>query len=143
MKGTFWRFYSVACRQAYTKKNIASAFRATGICPFNPDAVTRLITGDTNPVTVPTSTVVTSSQPAVDILSQLKTPRKSRDVHQQIQLAIEVLCQTGDVNVAIAVVKRYGHTTQTALATAEIRGTSLLMYVDSMGARRLQLLTDR
>jgi len=52
LKGIFWRFYSAACRQAYTKKNIASTFRTTGICPFNPDAITRLITGDTNPVTV-------------------------------------------------------------------------------------------
>ena len=122
MKGTFRRFYSAASRQANTKKIIASAFCATGICPFNPDAVTRLITGDTNPVTVPTSTVATSSQLAVDILSQLNTPHKSRDVRQQTQLAIEALRQTGDVNVAIAVVECYGHTTQTALATAEIRG---------------------
>ena len=137
------RFYSAACWQAYTKKNIASAFCATGICPFNPDAVTRLITGDTNPVTVPTSTVATSSQPAVDILSQLKTLHKSRNVYQQTQLAIEALRQTGDVNVAIAVVERYGHTTQTALAPRRYRGSSLLMYVDSMGARRLQLPTDR
>jgi len=83
LKRTFWRFYSAACQQAYTKENIAFAFRATGICSFNPDAVTRLITGDTNPVTVPTSTIDPSSQLAVDILSQLKTPRKSRDVRQQ------------------------------------------------------------
>jgi len=142
LKGTFWRFYSAACRQAYTKKNIASAFRATGICPFNPDAVTRLITGDTNPVTVPTSTVATSSQPAVDILSQHKTPYKSRDVRQQTQLAIEALRQTGDVNVAIAVVKRYSHTTQTALATAEIRGIELADVRRQYGGKKAAV-TDR
>ena len=110
---------------SYTRKNIASTIRATGICPFNPDAVTRLITGDINPATVPTSTVATSSKPDVDIFFQLKTPRKSRNVRQQPQLAVEALPQTGDVNVANPVVERYGHTTQTALATAEIRGIEL------------------
>ena len=44
---------------------------------------------------------------------------------QQTQLAIEALRQTGNVNVAIAVVERYGHTTQTALATTEIWGIEL------------------
>src|SRR5205807_6777940 len=43
LKGTFWGFYRDARVQAYTKLNIKNAFRATGIYPFNPNAVlTRL-----------------------------------------------------------------------------------------------------
>jgi hypothetical protein len=87
VKGTFWKFYSAARRQAYTKKNIVSTFCATGIHPFNPDAITRLIIGGTN--SAPTSayyvsvsaSAISSQQPA-DILTQLKTPRKSCDVRQ-------------------------------------------------------------
>ena len=39
VKGTFWKFYSAARRQAYTKENLKSAWRKTGIHPFNPNAV--------------------------------------------------------------------------------------------------------
>jgi len=63
-------------------------------------------------------------------------------VRQQTQLAIEALRQTGDVNVAIAVVKRYGHTTQTALATAEIWGIELADVRRQYGGKKAAV-TDR
>ena len=39
IKGTFWKYYSAAHQQAYTKENLNSAWRRTGIHPFNPNAV--------------------------------------------------------------------------------------------------------
>ena len=38
-KALFWNFYKLAKHEAYTKTNIKSAWRATGIHPFNPDKV--------------------------------------------------------------------------------------------------------
>jgi len=118
-KGTFWSFYSTARRQAYTKQSIKSAFRKTGIHPFNPDAVLTQIAGFTEP---PTSQ--SHPPPQAAILAKLKTPRKSRDVRQQTQFAIEAV-KLGDTENAIAAIRRFGHTTQTALSTAEIRGIEL------------------
>ena len=57
-------------------------------------------------------------------------------------MAIEALRQTGDVNVAIAVVERYGHTTQTVLATAEIRGIELADVRRQYGGKKAAV-TDR
>jgi len=142
LKGTFWKLYRTARRQAYTKKNIASAFCATGIYPFNPAAIAKMIVG-VNPTPASVSTAATSSQPSADILAQLKTPRKSRDVHQQTQLAIEVLRQTGDVNITIAVVERYGHTAQTALATAEIQGIELADVHQQYGGKKVAVTNRR
>jgi len=63
-------------------------------------------------------------------------------VRQQTQLAIEALRQSGDVNVAIAVVKRYGHTTQTALVTTEVRGIELADVRRQYGGKKVAV-TDR
>lgn len=38
-KGTFWRFYRDARRQTFIPKTIQSAFRTTGVWPFNPNKV--------------------------------------------------------------------------------------------------------
>ena len=38
-KALFWNFYQQAKHKAYTKSNIKSAWRGTGIHPFNPDKV--------------------------------------------------------------------------------------------------------
>jgi len=57
-------------------------------------------------------------------------------------LAIEGLCPTGDVNVAIAVVERYGHTTQTALVTAEIWRIELADVRRQYGGKKAAV-TDR
>jgi hypothetical protein len=64
-------------------------------------------------------------------------------VRQQTQLAIETLRQTGDVNVAIAVVERYGHTAQTALATAEIRGIELADVRRQYGGKKAAVTDKR
>ena len=53
LKGTFWKFYAAACRQAYTKLNIKSTWRKTGIHLFNLDAVL-------TQVTVPRSVLATN-----------------------------------------------------------------------------------
>jgi len=62
---------------------------------------------------------------------------------QQTQLAIETLCQTGDVYVAIAVVKCYGHTTQTALATAEIQRIKLADVHRQYGGKKAAVTNRR
>jgi len=68
IKGTFWKFYSTARGQAYTKENLKSAWRKTGIHPFNPNAVlTQLV--------APRSAPSLASKKVV-----LKTPKKSTDV---------------------------------------------------------------
>ena len=38
-KALFWDFYKLAKHEAYTKNNIKSAWRATGVYPFNPNKV--------------------------------------------------------------------------------------------------------
>ena len=44
-KGTFWAFYCAAQATAYTTSNIKSAWRATGIVPYNPNAVLTKLPG--------------------------------------------------------------------------------------------------
>jgi len=109
LKGTFWRFYAAACRQAYTKQNIKSAWRKTGIHPFNPDAVL-------TQVTVPRS--VSSAKKV------LKTPQKSRDIRQQFLSAIDQI-KSGNEESTIATLRRFAHTAETALHIAEIKSIEL------------------
>ena len=121
VKGTFWKFYSAARRQAYTKQNIKSAFRKTGIHPFNPDAVLTLVTGKED---TPDEFDTVATESDTDMSQLLKTPRKNTSVRAQTQIAEEAILR-GDKETALAVVRRFGHTTQVTLSTAEIRGVEL------------------
>ncbi|KAF8248724.1 hypothetical protein K440DRAFT_678725 [Wilcoxina mikolae CBS 423.85] len=109
MKGTFWNFYSAVRSTAYTPANIKAAFRKTGIHPFNPDAVLTQVP--------PYSGTVSSPSKHLTIL---KTPHNRRDLRQQIHLAIDIL-QRVDTSSAIAALRRFAHTAETALATVEIK----------------------
>ena len=44
-KGAFWGFYCAAQAKTYTPSNIKSAWRATGIVPYNPDVVLTKLPG--------------------------------------------------------------------------------------------------
>ena len=44
-KGAFWGFYCAVQVKTYTPSNIKSAWRATGIVPYNPDTVLTKLPG--------------------------------------------------------------------------------------------------
>ncbi|KAF8542147.1 hypothetical protein BDD12DRAFT_979202 [Trichophaea hybrida] len=104
VKGTFWNFYSAARVSAYTQANIKSAWRKTGIYPFNPDTVTIQLPG-----------FKTIATPIIT-----RTPRNRREVRHHTNAAIKMV-QSGDTNSAISVLRQLAHVAETALSTAEIK----------------------
>jgi hypothetical protein len=109
VKGTFWKFYSAARRHAYTKVNIKSAWRKTGIHPLNPDAVY-------------TQIVVLRSAPSpASKKVVLKTPKKSKDLRQQYLFVAAELEKAGIPQHIQDLVLRWGYTATASLHTVEIR----------------------
>ena len=105
VKGTFWRFYSVAHIAAYTPNIIKATFRKTGIFPFNPDSVLTHFPSRSVPSPVKHQTIL-----------HPKTLRKRRDICQHTQLAIDHIeeCLSGDTSSAIATLCHIAHTAETA-----------------------------
>ena len=77
-KGAFWAFYCAAQAAAYTKNNIKSAWRATGIVPYNPNAVLAGLTGFETPRVVSAESVgeVASSK---GLLNRTKSGKKKKE----------------------------------------------------------------
>jgi len=113
VKGTFWKFYSAARRQAYTTANIKSAWRKTGIQPYNPNAVlTQLV--------VPRSASSSARKKVV-----LQTPKKSTDVRQLYLMVDAELDKAGVRQEVRNMAKKLAHTASTSLHVAEIRGIEM------------------
>jgi hypothetical protein len=112
VKGTFWRFYSVACTAACTESNIKAALHKTDIFPFNPDFVFTQLPLRSVPSPV-----------KHQIILHLKTPHNRRDRRQYTQLAINHINKflSGDTTSAIATLRHFTHTVETALTTAQIK----------------------
>jgi len=108
VKGTFWKVYSAVRRQAYTKENMKSAWRKTGIHPFNPNAVLTQIT-------TPRSASYPASKKFV-----LQTPKKSTDV-RQLSLIVDAELKKAVVQPkGRDMAKKFAHTASTLLHAAEI-----------------------
>lgn len=134
-KGTFWSFYCQARKQAYTPVNIRAAFRATGIYPFNPDAVlTKVPQAPPSRFNIHSirnhgSSILNSSD---QLASILKTPKNRRDLRQQTQAAVRLvtennhLAKSHNTNTAtaasntIAVILRLSHLAEKALSQSQI-----------------------
>jgi len=113
VKGTFWKFYSAARRQAYTKENLKSAWRKTEIHPFNPNAVlTQLV--------APRSAPSPASKKVV-----LQTPKKSTDVRQLYLIVDAELDKAGVRQQVRDMAKILAHTASTLLHVAEIRSIEM------------------
>jgi len=113
VKGTFWKFYSAARRQAYTKENLKLAWRKTGIHPFNPNAVlTQLV--------APRSAPSPASKKVV-----LQTPKKSTDVRQLYLIVDAELDKAGVRQEVRDMAKKLAHTASTSLHVAEIRSIEM------------------
>ena len=87
-KGTFWAFYCAAQATAYTTSNIKSAWRGTGIVPFNPDAVLTKLPGYKHPGRAPRVPKVPTTPRSFKLL---QTPMNRRELRQQTLSAIEYL----------------------------------------------------
>jgi hypothetical protein len=110
-KGTFWTFYSEARKKAYKKKNIESAWRKTGIYPFNPDEVLANL--------VPVSRADPATPSCTSTI--LRTPKNRHQLRQQTLAAVQKVA-TGNSSTedTIALVFRLSHLAETALTAAEI-----------------------
>jgi len=136
VKGTFWRFYSVARIAAYTANIIKAAFRTTGIFPINPDSVLTQLPSCSVPSPVKHQTILL-----------LKTPRNRQDLRQHTQLAIDHIkeCLHGDTSSTIAKLRHFAHIRDicsSAEGSIENRSYGLLVHssvkwllisLDSMG----------
>jgi len=113
IKGAFWKFYSAARWQAYTKENLKSAWRKTGIYPFNPN-------------TVLTQLVALRSAPSLESKKVvLQTPKKSTDV-RQLYLIVDAELDKAEVRQEVrAMAKKLAHTASTSLHVAEIRSIEM------------------
>ena len=101
-KALFWNFYKLAKHEAYTKNNIKSAWRATGVHPFNPDKVLAELEKK-NTKQLP---AIPASTPRS--FKFLKTPRNRRELRQQTMVAIGAL-ESGDKESSIQLLQRMAH----------------------------------
>ncbi|KAF8248260.1 hypothetical protein K440DRAFT_548654 [Wilcoxina mikolae CBS 423.85] len=142
-KGTFWAFYCAAEAKAYTKSNIKSAWRATGIVPYNPDAVLTKL-----PSYKPTHHWVPKVPTTPQSFKLLQTPKNRRDLCQQTHDAISHLetdpALSGTAKESsIALLRRLAHQSEAALTRAQMQKLKQQISGGSMQARRLQEQTNR
>ena len=119
-KALFWNFYKLAKREAYTKNNIKSAWRATGIHPFNPDKVLQVAGLEKKTVKntkKPTLPAIPASTPRS--FKFLKTPQNRRELHQQTIAAIGAL-ESGEKESSIQLLRRMARQTDAAWTRAEL-----------------------
>ena len=84
-KGAFWAFYQEAQAVSYTLANIKSAWRATSIVPYNPDALLTQLPSYKASRARPVPKVSTTPQ----VFKFLKTPANRRELRQQTLSAVE------------------------------------------------------
>ena len=117
-KKDFWPMYAKAKDEAYTFQNIKSAWRATGLHPFNPNKVI-LPLEEKHKKKLSKSHSSTSTTPRTFLC--YKTPQNRRELRHQTQVAIDLLRrgnQSSDS--AIALLRRMHHQTETAFTLAEL-----------------------
>lgn len=109
-KGTFWIFYSEARGLTFLPKKIQSAFRATGIVPFNPNKVLVKVTKITKTTTPNSPTAI------------FTTPRNRHQLRQQALAATSFFpsSPTSSRESYLAVVLRLADLTERALTEVEI-----------------------
>ena len=109
-KGTFWTFYSEARALTFLPKTIQSAFRATGIVPFNPNKVLVKVTKVTKTTTANCPTAI------------FTTPRNRHQLRQQTLAASSFFpaSPTSSRESYLAVVLRLADLTERALTEVEI-----------------------
>ena len=107
VKGTFWKFYSAARRQTYTKENIKSVWRKTGIHPFNPNAVLTQIA----------PRIAHSFTSKKVVLQTLKKRTNIRQLYLKVDAELE---KVGVQQKVRDMTKKLAHTASTALHAAEI-----------------------
>jgi hypothetical protein len=116
LKGTFWSFYREAREKAYSQTNIKQAFRATGVSPFNPNAVlTRLPSVKSPPMTI--SPASSEGDPRI-----FTTPKTRRDLRTQTNAAVKFVSQANQKKEkeTIAVILRLAHLAEAALTRADL-----------------------
>ena len=120
-KKLFFSFYSQAKRIAYTRANIKAAWRATGIQPYNPDAVLQPLlqklkqSQDLRKYSDGRHVQRLTSTPSKFLAWQ--TPQNRRQLHHQTNAAID-MAKTGAS--AIDLVRKLSQQTEAAFARAEI-----------------------
>jgi len=124
-KRLFWQFYKVAKKVAYTYVNIKAAWRATGIHPFNPDAVlVSLKAKHHNRLAAKhTSQPIAHTSPRSFLCYE--THHKIRDVRRQVNTAVHFLesLSLGDNRTtasAVGVIRRLGRSAAVAITEAEL-----------------------
>ena len=138
LKGTFWGFYRQAREKAYTKQNIKQAFRATGVSPFNPNAVlTRLPCVKTPPP--PLSDDIPEG--ATEIW---RTPKTRRDLRRQTNAAVRFVSQETNrkPGETIAVILRLAHLAEASLARADIEAFQTKLLREEFAGKKAAK-TDR
>ena len=119
-KGTFWAFYCAAQAKAYTPSNIKSAWRATGIVPYNPDAVLTKLPGYKPPGRAVPKVPTTPRS-----FKLLQTPMNRRELRQQTLSAIEFLNANPTLSgttkeSSITLLRRHAHQSKSALTRCQI-----------------------
>lgn len=119
LKGTFWGFYRAARKQAYTKLNIKNAFRATGIYPFNPNAVLTRFPSIKSPSSLSFLDDKSTSLATDPIL---RTPKTRRDLRYQTTAAIKLVSSKVPSTKAdtISFILRLSHLAEASYSRAEI-----------------------
>jgi hypothetical protein len=94
-KADFWKLYTSARQEAYTQENIESAWRGTGISPYNPDAVLEPLA---KMIDFEARKPVLKLEKAAEIYSPrtflaLKTPKNAQELRYQIEQARNLIPQ--------------------------------------------------
>jgi hypothetical protein len=133
LKGTFWGFYREARRKAYTKENIKQAFRATGVSPFNPNAVlTRL------PMVKSPPQPISSDTGQASMSKIFTTPKTRRDLRLQTNAAVKFVSQDKEQKgkETIAVILRLAHLAEAALTRADLESFQVKMLQKEFAGKK-------
>ena len=122
-KKLFFSFYSQAKRIAYTRANIKAAWRATGIQPYNPDAVLQPLLQKLKQSQSPRSSDGRHVQRPTSTPSKIlawQTSRNRCQLRHQTNAAIDILSLAKTGASAIDLIRELSQQTEAALARAEI-----------------------
>ena len=130
-KGAFCGFYCAVQAKTYTPSNIKSAWQATGIVPYNPDAVLTKLPGYK-----PLRRAVPKVPTTPHSFKLLQTPMNRRELHQQTLSAIEFLNADPTLSGAskessITLLRRLAHQSESTLTRCQIAKLKLPMSARS------------
>lgn len=141
LKGTFWGFYRTARKQPYTKLNIKNAFRATGIYPFNPNAVLTRLPSIKSP---PSLSFLNDNSTSLATNPILRTPKTRRDLRHQTTAAIKLVSSKAPSTKpdTIAFILRLSHLAQASYSRAEIESIEAQKLREAFAGKKAAI-TDR